>query len=113
MSSNRSFEFFPRDKEIRLQDVLFYLLVGGTFGWHQFHLGNLKRAYYLFFTCGLSHLLVVISMFVGSFLVAHLGERLFFIILLSGYFLGVPVLIWDFITLSTQVRAANGQANLL
>jgi TM2 domain-containing membrane protein YozV len=114
MSDNKSaFEFFPKEKIIRLPDAFIYLLLFGTFGAHQFYLGNKKRAYYLLVTCGISHILVLFSSQIYPFLYLHLGVKLALATIFVGYALGAPVLIWDFITLSGQVRNKKGQADLL
>lgn len=106
-------EFFPKDKELRIVDAFFYLMVFGTFGAHQFYLGNRRRAYYLLVTCGISHLSLLLSPIIYPHLKNGLGFKIAMLTLFAGYFLGVPVLIWDFITLSSQVRNKKGQADLL
>lgn len=110
---SRSWEFFPKEEVVRLQDAIIYWLLFGTFGAHQFYLGNKKRAYYLLATCGTSHLMVLLIPKLLPYLKMRLGFKFTLIVLLVGYALGVPVLIWDLITLPGQVRDKNGQADLL
>jgi hypothetical protein len=47
------------------------------------------------------------------YLKMKLGFKFALVVLLGGYLLGAPVLIWDLITLSGQVRDKKGQADLL
>ena len=108
-NTKSSIDFFPREKAVRLQDAFIYLLLLGTFGVHQFYLGNKKRAYYLLSTCGASHLMVILAPKVLPLLNSFLAYETSISILLIGYALGAPVWIGDFITLPSLVRAKNGQ----
>lgn len=105
------FEFFPRDqkKEIRLDDAYAYLIFFGTFGVHQFYLGNKKRGYYLLVTCGISHLLLLFTngLQVGP-VIEVLGWKVALAISLFGYVLGAPVWLWDLVTLPWQVLNKKG-----
>lgn len=107
------FQWFPKTKELRSVDAFFYLILLGTFGAHQFYLGNKRRALYLLITCGISHLFLILFSYTYPYFTNLFGFKLGMLVLFSGYLLGAPVWIWDFITLTGQVRDKNGQADLL
>jgi len=112
-NKNKSFDFFPKEKNFRLQDAFIYWFLLGTFGVHQFYLRNKRRGCYLLITCGMSHLLILLIPKIYPALKMKLGFKLALIVILGGYILGAPVLLWDLLTLSSQVRDKKGQADLL
>ena len=106
MKEKSSFEFFPKEYEVRLLDAYICLLLLGTFGVHQFYLRNNKRGFYLLLTCGVSHLLILMGP-IFQFLISKLGIWPALIFVLSGYMMGVPAWLWDLFTLPRQVRNFN------
>lgn len=97
-------EFFPKEtnKKIRLDEAYIYLFFVGTFGVHQFYLGNKKRGYYLLATAGISHLLFIIY-FTFKHQILHYIDVAAISYILLGYVLALPLLAWDLITLPFQV----------
>jgi TM2 domain-containing membrane protein YozV len=101
-------EFFPKEnKIIRYQDALFYLIVLGTFGVHQFYLGNKKRGYYLLATCGISHLMVLTGTSFTHYISGLINPASALFIVFAGYALGAPVWLYDLVTLDWQVKKAK------
>lgn len=101
-------EFFPKEnKIIRQLDAFFYLIVLGTFGVHQFYLGNKKRGYYLLATCGASHLMILTGPYFNRYLSTFMDHKLALGIVLVGYILGAPVWLFDLVTLYWQVEKAK------
>lgn len=111
--SDSKWEWFPKEKIIRYQDAFLLLLLAGTFGAHQFYLGNKKRGYYLLITCGISHGLLLFSSKIISLIGQHLSVKATVYVFFSGYILGAPVWLWDLVTLYKQVKVRNGQCNNL
>lgn len=108
-----AFEWFPKDERIKLQDIFLLHLFLGTFGLHQFYLGNRKRGLYLFLTTGLSHLLVLSGITFNSASIEILGFKMIPLIISIGYIIGAPLWLYDLITLPIQVRKVNRDNNLL
>lgn len=105
-------EFFPKEpnKQIRLDEAYIYLFFVGTFGVHQFYLGNKKRGYYLLATAGMSHLLFI-TYFTFKKQVLHYVDAAAISYILIGYFLALPLLAWDLISLPFQVIKKKGDIN--
>ena len=106
-------EFFPSDKTKRFQDALICWFFLGTFGIHQFYLGNKKRGLYFLLTSGVSHFLVFSAISTKALHSDGPLLRLYFGVILLGYILGVPVLLWDLIRMPIHVKRANGEMHLL
>lgn len=107
MTKNWKLEFFPKEKKLSYDNTFWSWLILGSFGVHQFYLGNKKKGFYLLSTSGLSHFLILLALCIkinwpkGIFLYVYLG------IIILGAILGVPVLIWDLIKMRDQVKAVN------
>lgn len=102
-------EFFPKetDKQIRLDEAFVYLLLLGTFGLHHFYMKNKKRGYYLLATSGASHLLFIIYASSKTWIHNYIDVGLVSYIFI-GYFLALPLILWDFLTLPFQVMKKKG-----
>jgi len=102
-------QFFPKEpnKQVRLDEAYIYLFLFGTFGIHHFYLRNKKRGYYLLATSGLSHLLILFySLFKNTIL--HYIDISVINFILIGYFLALPLIVWDLFTLPFQVIKKKG-----
>ena len=102
-----SFEIFPKDKAKRFQDTLVCWFFLGTFGLHQFYLGNKKRGLYFLLTSGVSHFLLAIAINTKTIPRQGLPFKIYLGAIVLGYALGVPVLFWDLIRMPSHVRTAN------
>lgn len=120
MSSSKKkdvyYEFFPKkqSEEMRLDEAYVFLLLFGTLGAHQFYLGNRKRGYYLLLTCGISHLIILFTWGLSlTPFISHIGWKIPFALMFSGYALGSPILAWDLLTLPWQVLRKKGNTTSL
>lgn len=81
-------------------------MVLGTFGVHQFYLGHKRRGYYLLITCGISHLMILLNPDFIKYIFS-VNAKVALVVILSGYILGVPVWLFDLVTLYWQVEKAK------
>lgn len=113
MKSNRSFTFFPKDQKVNLPSTIILWLLFGTFGVHQFYLGNKKKGLYFLLTTGISNFLVIIAMSFKINWPLELWFKIYIGLIVFCAILGVPVYLLEPFTMVSQVRKANGDVNVL
>jgi|SRR5690606_2369443 len=102
-------EFFPKEpsKQIRLDEAYVYWFLFGSLGVHHFYMGNKRRGCYLLATSGVSHILFIIyATFKHQIL--HYIDIAAINYIFIGYFLALPLLVWDLFTLPFQVIKKKG-----
>ena len=108
MENEKDFEFFPKDQNPRVYDAYLCLILLGTFGVHQFYIGNKRRGKYLLLSCGFSHALIFLMPFYYFTLSKQVTTSVLLSFMFAGYAIAIPVLLWDLVTLPKQI---NGRVN--